>query len=90
VEHEAFESFFGSNCHLGWATFRRHYPKANSLVRISGVGFNQSRNRSAVYIAVTHVATARINCLGSVGFALLFKRENGRWVFDREIDLWIS
>jgi hypothetical protein len=70
--------------------FRHHHPKANVLLKLSTVGFNQSRDQALVYVQATYLASAQNNCLSSVGFAVLFKREQGQWVFVKEADLWVS
>jgi hypothetical protein len=90
VDKVWFNKLFDLNCHLAWATFHRHYPGANVLLKLSDVGFNQSRTQAVIYVEAIHVGDARRNCLGGEGFYVSLSKVHGKWVIAKKEHLWVS
>jgi hypothetical protein len=74
-------SMFFHGCSEGWKLFHTKYPQAQGFIRMSNIGFNQSRSRAIIYLE------GRSGCLGGSGSAITFKKNNGVWVIDQERNL---
>ncbi|KFN44176.1 hypothetical protein N789_07095 [Arenimonas oryziterrae DSM 21050 = YC6267] len=90
LSDDELRSLFRSNCRVAWALFHGHHRDANVVLRLSPVGYTPARDHAVVFVASTNVATARSNCLGTVGFAVVLKRVDGLWQFEKTVDLFVS
>ncbi|MGI8638825.1 MAG: hypothetical protein ACR2MG_02580 [Pyrinomonadaceae bacterium] len=68
----------------GWANFYKKYPKAKRMISFSRVGFNQERTQALVSVSVG------CGWLCGEGSFIVLQKENGKWIVQRNIGLWVS
>jgi hypothetical protein len=68
----------------GWQSFYQQFPDAPGIVSLSRVGFNQRLDQALVYIGIQR------NWLAGGGYYVLLNKENGTWVIDQQVMIWIS
>lgn len=56
-----------------WTGFHRKYPDADGLLRLSGVGFNQTRDQALVYVRVQMVG------FSWKGKHVVLSKKDGQW-----------
>ena len=67
-----------------WTKFYKKYPDSSGIIFFSNVGFNDEHSQAFVY--------AGRSCGGLCGEGeyILLNKVNGRWVIQKEQDLWVS
>lgn len=67
-----------------WDEFYRRYPNSQGIMVFSRVGFNSSITQALVYMG------NQSGPLSGAGFYLLLARDNGVWMIQKEILVWVS
>lgn len=67
-----------------WDRFYEEYPGSSGIVFFSRVGFNRDQTEAFVY------AGRQCGWLCGAGYYVLLRKENGRWVIQQQISLWVS
>ena len=81
MSEEEVEKHFQSS---GWIEFYEKYPFSQGIMTLSGVGFNSEMNQALVYVG------NRSSWDSGAGYYVLLIKENGVWIIQDDIILWIS
>lgn len=68
----------------GWDEFYTKHPNSQGTMTLSRVGFNQERDQALVYVG------NQGHWLAGAGYYVLLAKENGVWVIQGEVMVWIS
>lgn len=68
----------------GWTSFYQKYPRSSGIVFFSAVGFNRDRTQAFVY------AGSQCDGLCGSGQYVLLRKENGLWIIQQQMALWVS
>lgn len=68
----------------GWAKFHKKYPKAKRMISFSRVGFNKEQTQALVNVSMG------CGWLCGEGSFIILQKENGKWVIQQNIGLWVS
>jgi hypothetical protein len=67
-----------------WTRFYKKYPKSPGIIFFSNIGFNDRNNQAFLY------AGRQCGGLCGSGKYVLLKKENGAWVIQEKMELWVS
>jgi hypothetical protein len=82
ISDEEADGFFQGN--EGWQAFRRKYPTAQTIVRLSLPGTNRDWSRAVIYVDMT----CGPNCAGGSIFVL--DKESGAWRVIESSTVWLT
>jgi len=68
----------------GWTRFYRKYPKSSGIMFFSNIGFNSSNDQAFLY------AGRQCGGLCGSGKYVFLRKENGEWIIDHKLELWVS
>lgn len=68
----------------GWDDFYKKYPHSHGIITLSRVAFNNDKN-----IAFLHFGNQR-DWFAGIGYYVLLKKEDNRWVIVAKVITWIS
>jgi len=75
---------FGEDAFAGWEEFYRRYPQSNGIIRLSRVGLDDSRTQAIVFVAHWR------GSLDGAGYYLILVKQEGAWVVQSAVGIWIS
>jgi hypothetical protein len=67
-----------------WLAYYKQFPGSPGLLTFSRVGFSTDGAQALLYVSS--------NCGGLCGggYYVVMERHNGRWVIEKEINVWVS
>jgi hypothetical protein len=68
----------------GWPAFYKRFPDSPGILRLSRVGFDADATQALFYTSHTCGGL----CAG--GEYVVMERRDGRWVIEKEIEMWMS
>jgi len=83
ITSDQLESFFKTHGY-SWPAYYKQYPGSNGILTWSRAGFNADGTQALFYFA-NHCGEL---CGG--GSYVVMEKRSGRWVIEKEIEMWIS
>jgi hypothetical protein len=82
ISEEEFNDIFEKG--TGWEDFYVRYPNSTGIIHLSRVGFNHEMNQALIY------AGHQAYWLAGRGYYVLLTKEDGTWVINSSVVVWIS
>ncbi len=83
ISDEEISEFF-SEGGGGWDGFYKTYEGAQGITGLSRAGFNAALDRALVYVGT------QSNYLAGAGYLLLMEKQDGIWIINQSLMVWIS
>ncbi len=69
----------------GWERFYLKYPKSTGIIELSRVAFDLRKTKALLYYGSSSDFGK-----GGIGYYVLLKKENDRWIIEKKVMCWIA
>jgi len=69
----------------GWKRFYAKYPKSSGFIELSRVAFGSSKKKALLYCGTTFDRGK-----GGIGYYILIKKQDSKWMIEKKVRAWIA
>ena len=69
----------------GWERFYAKYPKSSGFIELSRVAFGSSKKKALLYCGTTFDRGK-----GGIGYYILIKKQDSKWMIEKKVRAWIA
>jgi hypothetical protein len=84
ISDQELDEIFDNQDRDGWQLFYNRYPNSAGIITLSRVGLNRDKNLALVYLGNQY------DRLAGEGFFILLSNNNGAWMVEKILSVWVS
>ena len=69
----------------GWERFYAKYPRSGGIIELSRVAFDSAKTKALLYCG-----TIFDHGKGGIGYYILLKKRDGKWIIEKKVMAWIA